>query len=57
MALLKSLLIVVLAVVAFWFLGAMFGLEISLFWTLVLSVLLTLALGMIARPRMARRRW
>lgn len=55
MALLKSLLIVLLAVVAFWFIASMFGLEISLFWTLVLSIVLTLALGLIARPGVPRR--
>ncbi len=52
---LKSLLIVVAAVVAIWFVAAVFGLNISLFWTLVLSVLLTLAVSLVARPRVYRR--
>lgn len=56
MAVLKSLLIVVAAVLALWFVAAMFGVNISLFWTLILSVVLTLALSAFTRPR-AYRRW
>lgn len=55
MALVKSLLIVVVAVLALWFVAPMLGFELSLFWTLVLSVLLTLALAVVARPRVYRR--
>lgn len=55
MAVLKSLLVVVAAVVVLWFVAAMFGINISLFWTLVLSVALTLALSMFTRPRTYRR--
>ena len=56
MAVLRSLIIVAIAVVAFWFVAGMLGLNVSLFWTLVLSVLLTLALSLVSRPR-ASRRW
>lgn len=55
MAVLKSLLLVVAAVVVLWFVAAMFGINISLFWTLVLSVILTLALSAFSRPRVYRR--
>jgi hypothetical protein len=56
MAVLKSVLVVVAVVIALWFVAAMFGVNISLFWTLLLSVAVTLALGLVARPR-AYRRW
>jgi Na+/melibiose symporter-like transporter len=55
MAVLRSLIIVAVAVVAFWFVAGMLGLNVSLFWTLILSVLLTLALSLVSRPRVSRR--
>jgi hypothetical protein len=55
MAMLRSLLIVVAAVLALWFVAAMFGVNISLFWTLVISVALTALVSVAARPRAARR--
>jgi hypothetical protein len=55
MALLRSLLIVAVAVVVVWFVASMFGVYISLLWTLAFSVGLTLIVSLASRPRRVRR--